>query len=89
MGRTVPSITMQLDAEEKAYLPFRRALRRSDQMIFDDLFTEARNHRAASAMAANTLPMESLLLSMLIEERKKTNRLETRLAALEGKMELK
>jgi hypothetical protein len=84
MGRTITSITAQLDIEEQSYHPFRRALRKSDQMVFDELFAAAKNHRAAAAMAANTLPMESMLLAMLIEERKEVKRLQDRISVLEA-----
>lgn len=86
MGRTLPSVTMQLREEEQSYQPFRRALRKSDQEIFDELFVAAKNHRSAVAMAANTLPMESILLSMLIEQRKEIKHLQVRLEAFEERL---
>lgn len=86
MGRTLPSITMQLQEEEQAYQPFRRALRKSDQEIFDELFVAAKNHRSAAAMAANTLPMESILLSMLIEVRKEIKHLKVQMEAFEERL---
>lgn len=49
---------------------FRRALRRGDQMILDDLFSAAHQHLAAAAYAAHALPFEILLLAMLLEEHK-------------------
>ncbi len=77
MGRTLPSITMEFMQEQEAFSRFRRALRRSDQLALDDLFSAARNHLAAAAYAANALPMETFLLSMLLEEHKEVIRLRT------------
>ena len=77
MGRTLPSITMEFMQEQEAFSRFRRALRRSDQLVLDDLFAAARNHLAAAAYAANALPMETFLLAMLLEEHKEVTRLRT------------
>ena len=77
MGRTIPSITMEFLHEQETYSRFRRALRRSDQRALDDLFSAARNHLAAAAYAANALPMETFLLSMLLEEHKEVMHLRT------------
>ena len=70
MGRTLPSITMAFLQEQESFNRFRRALRRSDQLILDDLFASARQHLSAAAYAAHSLPFESFLLAMLIEEHK-------------------
>jgi hypothetical protein len=70
MGRTVPSITQAFLQEQESFNRFRRALRRSDQMILDDLFSAAHQHLAAAAYAAHALPFEILLLAMLLEEHK-------------------
>lgn len=70
MGRTLASATQVFLQEEGAFNRFRRALRRSDQLAFDDLFDAAQNHISAAAYAAHTLPFESFLLAMLLEEHK-------------------
>jgi hypothetical protein len=75
MGRTLPSITMAFIQEQEAFSRFRRALRRSDQLVLDDLFAAARKHLAPAAYAAHALPMETFLLSMLLEEHKEVVRL--------------
>ena len=87
MGRTLPSITQSWHEEQAAFSRFRRALRREDQLALDDLFTNARNHLAAAAYAANTLPMETFLLAMLLEEHKVILRLLSRLDELEQRLE--
>lgn len=75
MGRTLKSITQVFLEEEQAFARFRRALRRSDQLVLDDLFAAARQHIAAAAYASHALPFEVFLLSMLLEERKEVVRL--------------
>ena len=75
MGRTLPSITQVFLGEQDAFSRFRRALRRSDQLVVDDLFAAAQKHLAAAAYAAHALPFETFLLAMLLEEHKETMRL--------------
>lgn len=75
MGRTLPSITQAFLQEEAAFAKFRRALRRSDQLVLDDLFASAREHLAAVAYASHALPLEVILLCMLLEEHKEVMKL--------------
>ncbi len=82
MGRTLASATQVLIHEEGAFSRFRRALRRSDQLALDDLFDAAQNHLSAAAYAAHSLPFESFLLAMLLEEHKEVMRLRQSLAEL-------
>ncbi len=82
MGRTMPSITQAFIEEQEAFGRFRRALRRSDQLALDDLFASARQHLAAAAYASHALPMETFLLSMLLEQHKQVLHLRAQLEAL-------
>ncbi len=75
MGRTIPSANQYLIQEQEAFNRFRRALRRGDQLILDELFVAARKHAAAVAYASHALPFEVALLSMLLEEHKEIMRL--------------
>ena len=70
MGRTLPSATQVFLEEEAAFGRFRRALRRSDQLTLDDLFTSARRHLAAAQYASHALPLDVFQLAMLLEEHK-------------------
>jgi len=69
--------------EEAALSRFRRALRRGDQLILDDLFTAAQKHISATAYAAHALPFETFLMAMLLEEHKEVMRLRKIVEALE------
>ncbi len=82
MGRTIASITQVFLEERAAFARFRRALRREDQLVLDDLFASAQKHLAAAAYAAHALPFETFLLAMLLEEHKEVMRLRQQLEAL-------
>lgn len=82
MGRTLPSIAIAFQQEQESFQRFRRALRRSDQYVLDELFAAARLHLAAAAHAAHPLPFEIFLLAMLLEEHKEVLRLRQQLEAL-------
>ncbi len=86
MGRTMPSITQAFIEEQEAFGRFRRALRRTDQLALDDLFASARQHLAAAAYASHALPMETFLLSMLLEQHKLVLHLRTELESLHREM---
>lgn len=75
MGRTTTSITQAFLEERAAFARFRRALRRQDQLVLDDLFASAQKHLAAAAYASHALPFETFLLAMLLEEHKEVLRL--------------
>jgi len=77
MGRTLPSITQVFLEEQGTFARFRGALSRSDQRILGELFAAARQHLAAAAYASHALPMETFMLSMLLEEHKEIMRLRT------------
>jgi hypothetical protein len=82
----MPSITQAFMEEEQAFTRFRRALRRSDQLALDELFASARQHLAAAAYASHALPMETFLLSMLLEQHKEVLRLRTQVDALRSQI---
>lgn len=87
MGRTVLPFTQELYREEASWAPFRRALRKEDRELLDDLFAAARHHTAACAFAGRPVPFEAILVSMLLEQRRAMRELERRLDALQRKAE--
>jgi hypothetical protein len=82
MGNVTPTVTDILHAEEANLAKFRRALRREDQIVFDDLFTAAYKHRAAASYAGHLLPFETFLLSMQIEDHKEVMHLRREIHSL-------
>ena len=83
MGRTVLPYSQVWEAERQRWQKFRRALRREDQVHLDRLFESARLHLQAGVYASNPWPLESLLLSMLLEHQKALSALEEQLKRLE------
>ena len=83
MGRTLPSATTMFDGEAARWAAFRRALRREDQAVFDELFLAARRHLAAIAHSTSPAPMEAVLLAMLLEQRRQLEGLTWKLRTLE------
>lgn len=86
MGRTLPTYNMlilqELDKDE--WKRFRRALRKDDQEIFDELFIAPKIQMQAGAYASNAKPFETMLICMLIELKKELKLLEERIARAEG-----
>ena len=87
MGNVTPTITDILHAEEVNLARFRRALRREDQIVFDDLFTAAYKHRAAAAFAGHLLPFETFLLAMQIEDHKEVMHLRAEIETMRKMLE--
>ncbi len=83
MGRTVLPYSQVWEEERSRWLKFRRALRKEDQVHLDRLFEMARLHLQAGVYAANPWPLESMLLSMLLEHQKALIALTERLWRLE------
>ena len=84
MGRTLATANQILLEEEQSFAKFRRALRKADQQSFDALFASAKKHVAAISQATHALPFESVLLAMMLEQRKEIERLQLALERLEG-----
>ncbi|MBM4295797.1 MAG: hypothetical protein FJ126_12970 [Deltaproteobacteria bacterium] len=85
MGRTVLPYSHVWEEERSRWVKFRRALRREDQAHLDRLFELARLHLQAGVYASNPWPLETMLLSMLLEHEKVISRLEEKLKALESR----
>ena len=83
MGRTVLPFTQELYREEESWKAFRRALRREDRELFDELFAAARYHTAACTCSGRAVPFEAILMSILVEERRAVRELLRRMEELE------
>jgi hypothetical protein len=70
MGRTVMPYSHVMESERERLKPFRRALNKEDQQAFDRLFDRAKMHTSAGVYMANPWPMETILLSILLEQGK-------------------
>ena len=70
MGRTVPTFTNIIDSEIASWSKYRRGLRKEDQEVFDDVFRAAKLHLAENFYAMRTIPFESIVVSIAVEQRK-------------------
>ena len=74
MGHTLSTVTQSYQRFLSYVKPFKRALRKSDQLALDALLDEANQHLPATGYAANLLPGIGFLLSILLEKHKQAQR---------------
>jgi len=70
MEKSNLSYSQILEQEIEEWKKFRRALRKEDQQIFDQLFEKTRLYVEAGACAPRQWPFETILISMLLEQEK-------------------
>ncbi|MCD4843442.1 MAG: hypothetical protein K8R25_03040 [Methanosarcinales archaeon] len=75
MGRTVPSFRTVLDDMIIDLADYKRTLRKNDRVVFDRIMDMAREHASASTVAATIDPMETIMISILIEQQKQIDKL--------------
>jgi hypothetical protein len=83
MGRTNPTFREVLSRLEGDWQPYRRGLRHTDQAVFDRLFEHARRHADACGLQNHPDPLVAVLLSIHLEQAKRLDDLQSRVAALE------
>ncbi len=79
MGRTVPTFTNIIDSEITSWSKFKRGLRKKDQEIFEDMFRACRKHLAENFYAMRTIPFESIIISITLEQHRRIQALEAAL----------
>lgn len=79
MGRTVPSFRNLLENIILELSVFRRALRGNDKLAFDSLMDKVRQHASSCSVAPALDPMDSVFLSILIEQQKELDSLREKL----------
>jgi len=87
MGRTNATYRDLLRALEERWAPYRRGLRREDQVHFDQLFTHARNHADASGLRNHEEPIVPVLFSISLAQEKQLAALESRVERVENRAE--
>ncbi len=70
MGPTVMPYSHVMESEQERFRPFRRALSKEDHEAFDRLFDLAKFHTSAGVFMSHPWPMETILLSILLERGK-------------------
>ena len=81
MGRNFPSATQLVHEVIGELKPLSEMLPPHDRWILTKFYEYALNNRAAIANASSLMPLEATLLIILLEERKRTNRLLSELQA--------
>ncbi|MCZ8343274.1 MAG: hypothetical protein O9301_09610 [Leptospira sp.] len=79
MGRTIAPYSRQILQIEDSLSEFRRSLRKVDQEIFDGLIRNAKMQVQTGVMAASPYPIDSMLLTMMIELKKEIIELQKKL----------
>ncbi len=75
LGRTVQSFRNLLEEIITELSVFRRALRGEDKIAFDNLMNKAREHASSCTVTPALEPMDSIFLSILVEQQKELNSL--------------
>ncbi len=70
MGRTVMPFSFVLEEERSSWNKFRKSLSKEDQQAFDRLFDRARYRTSAAVYMSHPWPMETILLSIILEHEK-------------------
>ena len=68
MGKTLPPCSQPIDAERRRWAPFKWALPKADQAIFDRLFDGAKLHIQAGVMVSRPWPFETIVMAVLLEQ---------------------
>ncbi len=79
MGRTVQTFTGLIESELASWKKFRRGLRKEDQDVFDDIFRAAKKHLAENFYAMRTIPFESIIMSIVVEQGKTIRELQRKI----------
>ncbi|MGB8780106.1 MAG: hypothetical protein WCD81_05595 [Candidatus Bathyarchaeia archaeon] len=86
MGKTVESYRLALDTEIQSWSGFVKALRADDRSAFEQMTDVCRNHASAGSNATRPEIFEPMVMSILLEQQKKLNRLEKGLVAIKQKL---
>ncbi len=85
MGKTVESYRLALDTEIQSWSGFIKTLRADDRSAFEQMTDACRNHASAGSNATRPEIFEPMVMSILLEQQKKLNRLEKELVAIKQK----
>ena len=70
MGRTVMPFSHVLEKERGRWKEFRKELSKEDREAFDRLFDRAKFHTSAAVYMSHPVPLETILLSIILEHEK-------------------
>jgi hypothetical protein len=82
MGKTVPSYRIALEEEIHRWRGFAKALRIDDKEAFETLMDACRSYASAGSNATQPVLFEPMVMSILLYQQKKIDRLEKELNAV-------
>ena len=82
MGKTVESYRMALEDEIRRWNGFAKALRSVDKEAFEELMDASRSFASAGSNATQPVIFEPMILSMLLFQQEKLQKLEKALNAI-------
>ena len=84
MGKTLPPFSSLIEQERRRWAPFKRALPKADQPVFDWLFDCAKVHIQAGVMVARPWAFETIVMAIVLEQQKQLERLQRLLEELQS-----
>jgi hypothetical protein len=70
MGRTIPSFRIAEAQEAAEWKSFRKALRRVDRVVFDEMLSSARLYTSASSAAIRASRFEGMAMAIIFHHYK-------------------
>jgi hypothetical protein len=83
MGKTVPSYRMALEDEINRWNGFARVLRIEDKEAFNQMMDACRSFASAGSNATQPILFEPMIMSILLSQQKRLQKLEKKLGANE------
>jgi hypothetical protein len=77
MGKTLPPFSSRIEQERRRWMPFKKALPKADQALFDRLFDCAKLHIQSGVMVARPWAFETIVMAIVLEQQKQVERLES------------
>jgi hypothetical protein len=88
MGHNTASVTMRFRSERDFFQGYRRALLlKSDQLLFDELWDVIETYVPAVEKSTHPLMIATLLMSMILEQRKMIGALQVQMEKLEHEVQ--
>jgi hypothetical protein len=85
MGKTLPPFSHLIEYERRRWAPFKRALPKANQAIFDRLFDCAKLHIQAGVMVARPWQFETIIMAIFLEQQKQLEQAQRLLEELQSR----
>jgi hypothetical protein len=83
MGKTLPPFSTIIEQERRRWIPFKKALPKADQSLFDRLFDCAKLHIQAGVMVSRPWAFEMIVIAILFAQQKQLEQLQSLLEELQ------